>query len=278
MDNPMRYLRFALFVLAGPVILGLLGAPRAVAAESQKALEKAAKKACAAGDFRKGIEILAGLYVDSDDTTFIFNSGRCYEQNHQWVDALDRFREYLRKTPQITDSDRADVDKHIADCESFLEKQEAKLSPRPAPASAFQAAAPESATDDSSSRSGPAETVASPAHDGGSSSGSTGLRITGIVLGSVGVAALAGGLILNLKANSLANNYNNKPNDSTRSTQSSYKTGSEVLYGVGAGTVVVGVVLYLIGHSGGGETKAAQVSVLPSFASSEFSLSLGSRF
>jgi hypothetical protein len=286
MDNPMRYLRFALFVLAGPVILGLLGAPRAVAAESRKALEKAAKKACAAGDFRKGIEILAGLYVDSDDTTFIFNSGRCYEQNHQWVDALDRFREYLRKTPQMTDSDRTDVDKHIADCESFLEKQEAKLSPRPAPASAFQATpvsvAPESATDASSSRSGPAETVASPAydgvHDGGSSSGSTGLRITGIVLGSVGVAALAGGLILNLKANSLANNYNNKPNDSTRSTQSSYKTGSEVLYGVGAGTVVVGVVLYLIGHSGGGETKAAQVSVLPSFASSEFSLSLGSTF
>jgi hypothetical protein len=281
-DNLMRYLRLALLVLAGPVFLGLLGAPRAVAAESQKALEKAAKKACAAGDFRKGVEILAGLYVDSDDTTFIYNSGRCYEQNHQWVDALDRFREYLRKAPQLTASDRADVDKHIVDCEGFLEKREAKLSPHSAPPSTFQAApvspAPESAPDGSSSRSGPAETVASPVSDGERPRGSSGLRIAGIVLGSVGVAALAGGLVLNLKANSVANDYNNKPTDSTRSSQSSYKTGSAVLYGVGAGTVVVGVVLYLIGHSGGGETKAAQVSVMPSFASSEFSLALGSTF
>jgi hypothetical protein len=275
----MRYLlRLALLVLAGPVFLGQLGVHRADAAESRKAQEKAAKKACASGDFRKGVEILAGLYVDSDDTMFIYNSARCYEQNHEWSSALDRFREYMRKTPQITDSDRSEVEKHIAECEGFLEKQEAKLVPRPAAPSTFQASpvptAPASAPGPSTPDSGPAETVASPARRQGGS----GLLIAGIVLGSVGVAALAGGLVLNLKANSLANDYNNKPADSTRSTQSSYKTGSAVLYGIGAGTVVVGVVLYLIGHSGGGETKAAQVSVVPSFASSEFSLILGRTF
>jgi hypothetical protein len=41
---------------------------------------KAAKKACAAGDFRKGMDILAELYVDTNHTTFIYNQGRCYEQ------------------------------------------------------------------------------------------------------------------------------------------------------------------------------------------------------
>jgi hypothetical protein len=102
MDNPMRYLlRLALLVLAGPVFLGQLGVHRADAAESRKAQEKAAKKACASGDFRKGVEILAGLYVDSDDTMFIYNSARCYEQNHEWSSALDRFREYMRKTPKL---------------------------------------------------------------------------------------------------------------------------------------------------------------------------------
>jgi hypothetical protein len=283
--NPMRYLlRIAILVLTGAVLLGPAGMRPAVAAESRKAQEKAAKKACAAGDFRKGVEILAGLYVDTDDTTFVYNSARCYEQNHQWVDALDRFREYLRKTPNVTASDKSDVEKHIADCQSFLEKQEAKLAPPPptAGSSTFQVSpvpsAPASASGSSTGGSGPAETVASPAHDGESSRGGSGLRITGIVLGSVGVAALAGGLVLNLKANSLARDYNNKPSDSTRSTQSSYKTGSEVLFAAGAGVAVVGIVLYLIGHSGESQTKAARLSIMPSLASSEFSLTLGSTF
>jgi hypothetical protein len=72
--------------------------------------EKAAKKACAAGDYKEGVEILAGLYVDTDDPTYVYNQGRCYQQNHQWRSAVDRFREYLRKRPKARAAEKADVE------------------------------------------------------------------------------------------------------------------------------------------------------------------------
>jgi hypothetical protein len=30
------------------------------------------------------VEILAGLYVDTNDPTYIFNQGRCFEQTHRY--------------------------------------------------------------------------------------------------------------------------------------------------------------------------------------------------
>ena len=37
--------------------------------------EKAAKKACAVGDFQKGVDILADLFVETDDPGWIYNQG-----------------------------------------------------------------------------------------------------------------------------------------------------------------------------------------------------------
>jgi hypothetical protein len=56
-------------------------------------MEKAAKKACIIGDVRKGIDLLGDLYVETNDATYIFNQGRCFEQNHHWRDSVDRFKE-----------------------------------------------------------------------------------------------------------------------------------------------------------------------------------------
>jgi hypothetical protein len=242
---------------------------QAQAADNNRAQEKAAKKACAAGDFRKGVEILAGLYVDTDDTTHIYNQGRCYEQNHQWVNAVDRFREYLRKMGDLSTGDKAEVDKHIADCEEFLEK-ETKLAP-PSPVATPVVAATPPPTTPEVVRTIVPET---PAPEGNRGSG---LRVTGIVLGSVGVAALAAGLVLNLKANSLASDFNKTPDPSTRSSQSSYKTGSMIGYGVGAGALLTGGVLYLIGRSSA-DAKTTPISFLPMLTPTELSLSLRRAF
>ena len=47
-------------------------------AQNREAQEKAAKKACITGDYRKGVEILADLYVESNDPTYVYNQGRCF--------------------------------------------------------------------------------------------------------------------------------------------------------------------------------------------------------
>lgn len=239
----------------------------------ERAAEKAAKKACAAGDFRKGVEILADLYVSTDDETFIYNQGRCYEQNHQWVSAIDRFREYLLKSPATSLSERAQAEKHIADCEALLEKEEAKQAAvsHPIPLSEPVAV--------------PVPTVQPPPPDNvvierpvvpvPEKSRGAGLRITGVVLAAVGVATAATGLVLNLKANSLADDFNKNQNPSTRSSQSTYKTGSVVCYAAGAGVLVTGIVVYLIGlRASDQQTRVSLLSV----TATELSLGLRRTF
>jgi len=105
----------------------LLVAPYAQAAGGgNEAKERAARKACLRGNTDKGVEILTDLYLDTKDATFIFNQGRCFEQNHKYEDAIARFREYLLKAPNITDADRTETQKHIADCQTYLGKVEAR--------------------------------------------------------------------------------------------------------------------------------------------------------
>jgi hypothetical protein len=263
----MRYLTLiALFCLA------LVPSSRSYAANSPKAQEKAAKKACAAGDFRKGVEILAELYVDTNDLTHVYNQARCYEQNHQWTGAIDRFREVLRKSPNATASDRAEVEKHISDCEALRAQDEPKpvmapLPPPPAPA-ATPAPVPPPA--------GPDNAVVEQPTSPKSSRGS-GLRVTGVALGSAGIAAAVVGFVLNLKANNLADDFDRTQDPATRSSRSSYKTGSMVCYGAGAGMLATGVVLYLVGRAAAGE-ELTQLSILPTLTPTEFSLGVRRAF
>ena len=244
----------------------------ACAADSTQAQAKAAKKACAAGDFRKGVDILAGLYVDTNKTTHIYNQGRCYEQNHQWASAIDRFREYLRKSDNLSARDRADAEKHLADCEAFLERQEPKLAPPPQ--AVVLAVTPPPPTPPPPV-SAVITTQAAPAASAGSSG--AGLRVAGVVLGAVGVAALATGVVLNLKADSLANEYNRSHDQNTRSSQSSYETGSIIGYAGGGGFLVVGAVLYLIGLRSA-DDRPANVALLPLLAREQFSLTIQGSF
>jgi tetratricopeptide (TPR) repeat protein len=58
--------------------------------------ERTARTACLAGDYAKGVAILSELFVETQDAGFIYNQGRCFEQNHRYDDAISRFQEYLR--------------------------------------------------------------------------------------------------------------------------------------------------------------------------------------
>jgi hypothetical protein len=73
--------------------------------------------------------------VESKDATFLYNQGRCFEQNARHADAISRFREYLRVAKGLSEADRAEVDRHIAECRQLQAEQES-----PPPAAPKQAA------------------------------------------------------------------------------------------------------------------------------------------
>jgi tetratricopeptide (TPR) repeat protein len=117
----------------------------AVAAEKgemSKDQENAARAACLMGDYQRGAEILVKLFIQTRDSTYLYNQGRCYQQNHRWEEALDRFREYLRKNPKLADSTKAEVQQHIAECEAKQSKAEVTPPSPPEPKTAPPGGAP----------------------------------------------------------------------------------------------------------------------------------------
>jgi len=215
------------------------------------AKEKAAKKACIAGNVKVGIDTLADLYVDTGDINYVFNQGRCYEQNHRWEEATDRFREYLRKAPSLTNTEKSEANAHIAECESMMAKQagarpspppEPVLPPTPAPVP-FTAAANYQGAGQAYPPPMPVVAAQSPAPQ----SDGRGLRITGIATTALGLCAVVTGVVLALKEQSLTNEINAKFNADKESTRASYVTWGYVSYGVGAAAVVAGATLYYLG-------------------------------
>ena len=69
-------------------------------AESREALASKARKACLAGDIQTGMGILSELFVATKDPTYIYNQGRCFEQNGKYEEAVSRFEEFLRLTKE----------------------------------------------------------------------------------------------------------------------------------------------------------------------------------
>jgi hypothetical protein len=143
------------------LVAGLLAGQQAATAKPrtaarEQARERQAKKACLSGDYVNGISILAALFVETEDPTFLYNQGRCYEQNVRYLEAAERFREYLRKAENLSAGERAEADKHIADCEAAAARTQPRMvadtppvpppAPPPAPSPAETASPPAVAT------------------------------------------------------------------------------------------------------------------------------------
>jgi len=224
-------------------------------AESGSAKEREARTACLAGDYIQGVRLLSELFVASKDPGFIYNQARCFEQNSRYQEAISRFKEYLRVGKRLTDEEKADVEKHIADC------QESLSAPQPAPSAGSQ---PPPITQPI--QEPPSTLTTSPAVV---ESGST-RRTAGIVVGSIGLATVATAVILNLKANQLADSGDG-------SGQKSYRNGALTCYGVGGAAVAAGLVMYLLGH----KADAAQstgVALLPVWTSDGAALAIRGDF
>jgi len=222
-----------------------------------------AKTACVAGDVQKGVRLLAELYTASSDPIWIFNQGRCYQQNDQLTQALSRFKEFLRKSQSAPTEDVRDAQKYMAEIEAELQRTQ-------------QAAAKDTANaENSKSSPEPGGTVSTAR---GATAAETkpgrGLRYAGVSAMVAGGAALATGVVFSLLVNKTEKDIEsltNNPNGTTWSAlNSKYSDGSRyetlqwISYGVGAAAAIAGAVLYWVG-SPPAEPKESTTSAIHVF-------------
>jgi len=274
MSHP-RYMSRSLFLTAAVAVVSLLLASgpaaadrrpsqdRAAAAKREKQ-ERAARKACLDGDYTQGVSILSDLFVDSEDPIYIFNQARCFQQNGRYGDAVVRFEEYLRTADaNMNASDKAAAEKHLADCREKVAQERGSSTSQPATL-ALPPPTPEPAPTPALAPQPPTSSVVNTAPQRGRH-----LLTAGIITGAVGVAAVAGGVVMALKANSMANEMEGevgsyspgKENDQKR-----YKTLSWVGYGVGAACVATGAILIGVGissRSSSGTSTSTDLALVP---------------
>lgn len=246
----------------------LVGMSPAAAANRQlranrEAQENAARKACLIGDYANGVSILADLFIKHKDTAYIFNQGRCLEQNSRYRDAIGRFDEFLRISEgSKSESDaRAEAQRHVSDCKAKLadEERELGLVPQPVPEPPPQATPRPVSTPDPTA--GVIERPNTSTEPAGSRRG---LTIAGMVTGGVGVAAVIAGIAFNLKANSMANEMEATVDAYTRSkdtSQKTYQTLTWIGYGVGAACLATGTILTIVGM--GRPSKGGEIALAP---------------
>jgi hypothetical protein len=219
-----------------------------VLAASKQAQEKAARKACLNGEYGEGVAILSNLFVETNDPTYIYNQGRCFEQNRRYEDAVARFQEFLRAGRQkLRANDKVETEQHIADCKQMLDEQRRSSTIQPAPEQVAAPAPTPAPTPPPVPTPGPSPLVSLPAQPAPGSDGA-GLRTGGIVVASFGVAAVGAGIFFNVKANSIVDDmYSTFDGYSKESDRKTYATLTWVSYGVGAACVVTGAILYAFG-------------------------------
>lgn len=233
--------------------------------DNRQSQEKAARKACLTGDYTTGVSILADLFVDHNDPVYVFNQGRCLEQNTRYKDAIARFDEYLRiaGASKTDAAGRAAAEKHIEDCKAKLaaEEKAQALAPQPIAQTIAQPTPQPVAQPDA-----PAPMVDKHKTEPESAKSGRGLVLGGVVTGGVGVAAVVAGVIFNLKANSMVDDMQTKVDAFTAdksSSQKTYATLAWVGYGVGAACIATGAILTVVGASRHGDAAEPTVALVP---------------
>jgi hypothetical protein len=245
-------LALAISLICASPVLAQTGSSGKVAERSEA--EHVARKACMVGNFAKGVDILADLFLATGDAVYIYNQGRCFQQNHQWQEASDRFAEYLRKAKGISEAERAEAQSHITECEEHLSKAVAAPSePAPQPVVMVPVTSPP-----------PPAPAPAPTEDRG-----FGLRVAGIVVGAAGLAGIGTGIFCSAKTYDLRDDA---------SQLDSYKTAGTVAYAAGGVALATGIVLYLIGHSKKGDAAPSVIALVPAVGPEQTSLLLSGTF
>jgi hypothetical protein len=249
-------------------------------AQSRKEMERTARKACLNGDYSKGVSILSDLFVDTKDPTYIYNQGRCFEQNRRFEDAVAKFEEYLRT--DLSAQSRAAGEKHLAESQKKLAQERENTLTQPMP---FVAPPPVSTSPVSPKPKTKVERTAAPTVNESPAPSEPGRRRWGLITGgivaaSLGVGAAVAGLLFQLKANSMVKDWESKPgtySTSNEDKQKNYRTLTWVGYGAGAALITTGTILMAVGASSR-TSSSGNVALSPSVGPAQFGAMLTGSF
>jgi tetratricopeptide (TPR) repeat protein len=223
----------------------LAGAP--ARAQTADPRETQSRSECLAGRFQAGVDLLAQMFAETGDVNYIYNQGRCYEQNGRFSEAILHFREFLRKAKNL----------------AAVPVTPPAPAAQPAPAATVAPALP--AETAAPIPAGVVETTPSrPSADNRGAS----LRTAGIVTGSVGAAALIAGVIFSIETHNISDDLTSDAakRSFSRNTYDRGKLFADlqwVGYGVGAAALGCGVVLYYLGYRTAQSPASDSVSLLP---------------
>jgi hypothetical protein len=167
------------------------------------------------------VRLLADLFAQTEDMNYVFNQGRCFQQNGRPADAVARFREYLRRAGDDAEA-RQEAQRFVTELEADMALTRQQEQQRNAPAG-----------------------------DGGRL-----LRRTGIGLGSFGAVALGAGLVLSLKVRAQkrdTESYAGRPDADVRRVSEMVSAGTRaetwqwISYVTGVAALVGGATCYFLG-------------------------------
>jgi hypothetical protein len=243
-------------VAGGLALLAALGARPALGqAPPNEARVTEARKACLTGDFQRGATLLAELFADTGDPTYIYNQARCYQQNSRPTEAINHFREYLRVAKNLPADVVAETESHIRE----MEKEKAASAPSVAPPPVV---APPPGPAPTPMGSAPI-VIGSPSDgDAGTSERARTQKLAGIIVASVGGAAVIGGIVFGLKAKGLQDEVQTRYDAGKYDSGKSAATLQWVFYGIGGAAIAAGAVLYTLGWRASSH-EPSSVSFLP---------------
>ena len=244
-------------LLAATLVCGFMLALTPANAQQADPRESQSRSECLAGRFQAGVDLLAQMFVETGDANYIYNQGRCYEQNGKFSEAILRFREFLRKAKNLSADDKTEVNGHINDCQAELDRR-----PGPTPDTG-SGAKPVPTTEPE------VKTAVSPLPADAEDGRGSGLRAAGVVAASVGVVAMAAGIVLSIETRSIANQVTTDYNTNHIYDRNKDDLGKLlgqlqwVGYGVGALGLVGGGLLYYFGYQAGHAPASSSVSFMP---------------
>lgn len=242
------------------VALAARGAQAQLTADQKQEMRQHYEKATRAYDIEKygeAVDEYQKAYEIGGDPAMLYNIAQAYRLNKQLPDALHFYRRYLQRSPNARN--REDVERKINDLEQSIEAKR-KADEATAAAARLRAPPPVTPPPRPAVLASPRlVTVPTPAAEGGN-----GMRVAGIVVTSVGVAALitsgVTGYLASKKGDDLTNASKNGGTFDP-SVESSGKTLNTVAIAtvIGGGVMaVVGTVLLVSSRKGPGEETAAR--------------------
>jgi tetratricopeptide (TPR) repeat protein len=115
------------------VVAALLWTAPAAAAADRKTTDLQARKAFAAGEYQKALDLFADLYAETQHPTYLRNIGRCHQNLGDPDKAIAAFRDYLRKAKNLTPEQQAETDKFIAEMEELKRRNAAAAAAKAQP-------------------------------------------------------------------------------------------------------------------------------------------------